>query len=105
MQLVFINIIVISPVYTRPLNRFRSQLSLSWLGVNVLNRFTSHLLNRFVNHIIEQHCQYLVVSLEVKQPVLVSTVTLLFGDQASSSLSSDSKSKSEWKFHTVNAVL
>ena len=43
----------ISPVYTRPLNQFGSQLSLSWLSVNVLNRFTSRLLNRFVNHVWE----------------------------------------------------
>ena len=44
---------LISPVYTRPLNQFGSQLSLSWLSVNVLNRFTSRLLNRFVNHVWE----------------------------------------------------
>jgi hypothetical protein len=37
-----------SPVYTRPLNHFGSQLS-----VNALNRITSRLLNRFVNHVWE----------------------------------------------------
>ena len=44
---------IYSPVYTRPLNQFGSQLSLSWLSVNALNRFTSRLLNWFVNHVWE----------------------------------------------------
>ena len=42
-----------SPIYTRPLNCFGSQLSLSWLRVNALNRFTNRYLNRFVNHVWE----------------------------------------------------
>ena len=42
--------VLYSPVYTRPLNQFGSQLSSSWLSVNALNRFTSRFLNRFVNH-------------------------------------------------------
>ena len=33
----------ISPVYTRLLNRFGSQLNLSWLRVNALNRFSNQL--------------------------------------------------------------
>ena len=44
---------VISPVYTRPLNCFGSQVSLSWLRVNALNRFTNRYLNRFLNHVWE----------------------------------------------------
>ena len=47
---------IYSPVYTRPLNRFGSQLSLSWLSlswlrVNALNRFTNRYLNQFVNYV------------------------------------------------------
>ena len=45
---------LLSPVYTRYLNCFRSQLNLlSWLRVNVLNSFTNCCLNRFVNHVWE----------------------------------------------------
>ena len=42
-----------NPVYTEPLNWFGSQLKVSWLCVNVLNRFTNRYLNQFVNHVWE----------------------------------------------------
>ena len=57
-KIIIILLLLLSPVYTRPLNRFGSQLSLSWLSlswlrVNALNRFTNRYLNRFVNHVLE----------------------------------------------------